>query len=79
MPTTYNYEGVDAILAMRGKVKKGEESQAIVVGIQITIATSHSGSGTAFMGAWDEMMACDKTEFRFVGVVKDLAPGWETG
>lgn len=82
IPTMYNYEGVDAILAIRPKVKKTEESQAIVVGIQITIAKSHSESEAAFMGAWEawhEMMACDKTEFRFVWVVKDLAPGWQMG
>lgn len=81
IPTMYNYEGVDAILATRPKVKKAEESQAIVVGIQITIAKSHSESEAAFMGAWEawhEMMGCDKTEFRFLWVVKDLAPDWET-
>ena len=87
IPTTYNYGGVDAILAIRPKLRKHElkeGTKAVVVGVQVTIPQSHSDSEASFMRnwrGWDTVMGCDRIEFRFLWIVEDLPAGkssdWE--
>lgn len=72
IPTCYNFVGVDAVLAVTVKEK---ETKTIIVGVQITIATNHSDSKTAFMNSWrewDTLMASEDTEFRFLWIVEGL-------
>lgn len=81
VPTTYSYEGVDAILALRppasGKRKRDESApakKAIVVGVQVTIANQHSDSESMFLNswrAWEELMGSDTIEFRFLWVLEN--------
>lgn len=85
IPTAYNYAAVDAILAARMKRRNAQaESRAIVIGIQVTISNFHSDSEGAFMRLWqdwDELMASDKTIFRFIWIVEttsgDISENWE--
>lgn len=80
---------VDAILAVCPKqvrAKKTDplpESEAVIVGIQVTISNSHSDSEGAFMRSWQEwegLMASDITIFRFIWIVEtvggDLSENW---
>ena len=72
IPTAFNYNSVDAILATKIQ-KRRHPTKAIIVGIQITIAGSHSASEEPFMKnwrQWDQMMGCDSTEFRFLWIVE---------
>jgi len=71
VPTSYNHEGVDAILALRSR-KRNEGLKAIIVGVQVTISNQHSDSESMFLKswrAWDELMGSDSIEFRFLWVV----------
>ncbi|KAF8533311.1 hypothetical protein BDD12DRAFT_865960 [Trichophaea hybrida] len=73
IPTAFNYEAVDAILAVREEGTFG--TKATVVGIQVTIASSHSDSEAGFMGSWapwHTLMGCDNTEFRFLWIVENI-------
>ncbi|KAF8448161.1 hypothetical protein BGX38DRAFT_1142913 [Terfezia claveryi] len=89
VPTAYNYAAVDAILAVRPKqvrAKKTDplpESEAVIVGIQVTISNSHGDSEGAFMRSWQEwegLMASDITIFRFIWIVEtvggNLSENW---
>jgi len=72
IPTAFNYHAVDAILATKVH-KRRHPTKAIVVGIQITIAGSHSASKEGFMknwGQWHHVMGCDSTEFKFLWIVE---------
>lgn len=79
IPTTYNYWGADAILAVARVKKRDEaESRAFVVGIQVAMSNCHSDSEGAFMRSWrdwDELMASDVTIFRFVWIVETIGRG----
>jgi len=48
IPTAFNYHAVDAILATKVQQRR-YSTKAIIVGIQITIADSHSASEEAFI------------------------------
>ena len=85
VPTSYNYEAVDAILAVRPKKRDAQAgSKAIVIGIQVTVSNSHTDSEGAFMSSWqewEELMVSDETIFRFIWIVEtiggDLSENWE--
>ena len=77
IPTAFNYHAVDAILATKVH-KRRHPTKAIVVGIQVTIAGSHSASEEGFMKnwrQWHQVMGCDSTEFKFVWIVEHHVNG----
>ncbi|KAI5792571.1 hypothetical protein DFH27DRAFT_654987 [Peziza echinospora] len=76
IPTSYAYEAVDAILAIRlQNEKEKRDIKSIIIGVQVTIASSYSNSEETFMRSWkgwDELMGSKESEFRFVWIVEDM-------
>ena len=68
----FNFRAVDAILVFMDK----RRDEAIVVGLQITIAERHSDSKAKFFRDWQwrkTILECKRVVFRFVWVVEDTA------
>ena len=70
IPSAFNFRAVDAILVFVGNEK------AVVVGVQITIAKTHSDSEEAFFQEWNSWMhklvvPSKNIEFKFLWIVED--------
>ncbi|KAA8897631.1 hypothetical protein FN846DRAFT_992273 [Sphaerosporella brunnea] len=72
LPASFNFRAGDGILVYRDAKKE----KGVVVGIQVTIAGSHSDSEFKFLSNWKSWkvhLGCKETEFRFLWIVENLA------
>jgi hypothetical protein len=63
VPTSFNFRAVDAVMVFQNKAR----TEAVVVGVQITISKTHSDSETKFFADWqwwESVLGCSKVSFR---------------
>jgi len=71
IPTSFNFEGVDAILVSVNQGKK----EAVIVGLQITISKTHSDSEGKFFQdwqRWEDIFRGLKITFRFLWILEKI-------
>jgi hypothetical protein len=70
VPISFNFRAVDAVMVFRDKAR----TEAVVVGVQITISKTHSDSETKFFADWqwwESVLGCSKVSFRFLWILED--------
>jgi len=77
IPSAFNFRAVDAILVFI------DSERAVIVGVQVTIARTHSNSEEIFFEGWDSWVSkldvpSDNIEFRFLWIVEDRGEGLST-
>ena len=70
IPTAFNFRAVDSIMVSINDAR----TEAIVVGVQITLSTSHSDSESTFFQDWQwwqSVVDCPKVSFGFLWVLEE--------
>lgn len=70
IPTSFNFRAVDAVMVSLNETR----TEAVVVGVQITLSNKHSDSEARFLHDWqwwELVLDCLKVSFRFMWVVED--------
>ena len=70
IPTALNFRAVDSIMVSINDAR----TEAIVVGVQITLSTSHSDSESTFFQDWhwwQSVVDCPKVSFGFLWVLEE--------
>ncbi|KAF8251376.1 hypothetical protein K440DRAFT_637913 [Wilcoxina mikolae CBS 423.85] len=69
IPTSFNFRAVDAVMVSLNEAK----TEAMVVGVQITISKNHSDSETKFFSDWQwwqTVLDCPKVSFGFLWILE---------